>query len=374
MAGHLIECSSYVCGGYYSGFKNLFDGCENIGYPIAEIYADGTCAIEKEPGTGGEISIGTVASQLLYEIQGPLYYGSDVVANLEGIQMVQEAKDRVLFSGVKGLPPPTTTKVGITAWGGYQVCKLDQKIFKYVLTCIQAEFHFYLCGIDLEQKAEWTKKQVLHSMGENANRFDVLKFTLNGYCKTDPENQDVATADFRVFVQTKERSLVVKDTIEVPGFNRWCLENFLQSCPGATIENDLRQSAGKEYFEYWVALLPQSEVNHQVQLLFSNQTINIPPSPKCKLYETRQWSYETKSPVPLESFGPTIRGPLGWVVLGRSGDKASDANVGLFVRRDDEWDWLRSLLTIPKMKELLGCEYNGKLHVSFCIMTVSDKV
>jgi hypothetical protein len=125
MAGHLIECSSYVCGGYYSGFKDLFDSCENIGFPIAEIYADGTCVIEKEPGTGGEISVGTVASQLLYEIQGPLYYGSDVVANLEGIQMVQEAKDRVLFSGVKGLPPPTTTKVGITAWGGYQVCKLD---------------------------------------------------------------------------------------------------------------------------------------------------------------------------------------------------------------------------------------------------------
>lgn len=147
MAGHLIECSSYVCGGYYSGFKDLFDGCENIGFPIAEIYADGTCTIEKEPGTGGEISIGTVASQLLYEIQGPLYYGSDVVANLEGIQMVQDGKDRVVFSGAKGLPPPTTTKVGVTAWGGYQ-----------------AEFHYYLCGIDLESKAEWTKKQYDRSL------------------------------------------------------------------------------------------------------------------------------------------------------------------------------------------------------------------
>lgn len=80
----------------------------------------------------------------------------------------------------------------------------------------------------------------------------------------------------------------------------------------------------------------------------------------CKLYETRQWSYETKDTVSLESFGPTIRGPLGWVVLGRSGDKASDANIGFFVRRDDEWDWLRSLMTIPRVKQLLGPEYNGK--------------
>ena len=77
-------------------------------------------------------------------------------------------------------------------------------------------------------------------------------------------------------------------------------------------------------------------------------------------YDTRQWSYETNDPKDLKSFGPTTRGPLGWVVLGRSGDKASDANVGFFVRRDDEWDWLRSLLTIPKVKQLLGPEYNGK--------------
>jgi hypothetical protein len=35
-------------------------------------------------------------------------------------------------------------------------------------------------------------------------------------------------------------------------------------------------------------------------------------------------------------------------------------NSGFFVRYDDEWEWLRSLMTIPKMIELLGPEYNGK--------------
>jgi hypothetical protein len=66
-----------------------------------------------------------------------------VVANLEGVQMLEDGKDRVIVSGVKGLPPPTTTKVGLTAKGGYQ-----------------AEFHFYVVGLDLEQKFEWTKRQV----------------------------------------------------------------------------------------------------------------------------------------------------------------------------------------------------------------------
>ena len=69
VAGHLVECSSYVCGGYYSGFKDLFDGCEDVGFPIAEIYHDGSCMIEKEPGTGGQVSVQTaVFSSLSLEV------------------------------------------------------------------------------------------------------------------------------------------------------------------------------------------------------------------------------------------------------------------------------------------------------------------
>lgn len=164
-------------------------------------------------------------------------------------------------------------------------------------------------------------------MGKNAEKFSVLKFSLNGYSPEDPWNQDVATADLRVFVQTKDRSLVVKDSLEVPGFNRWCMENFLQSCPGATIENDIRQSAGKEFYEYWAALIPQAEIAHAVNLMWAGQSVDVPVPKAMHEYgytrEQRQWSYETKGAKPLDSFGPTVKGPLGWVVLGRSGDKAS---------------------------------------------------
>ncbi|KAJ5670869.1 uncharacterized protein N7477_006232 [Penicillium maclennaniae] len=331
VAGHLIEY--------------LFDGCENIGFPIAAINHDGTFTLEKEPGTGGEISVGTATSQLLYEIQGPRYYGSDVVALLEGIEMRQLAKDEVLVTGVKGSRPPTTTKVGITARGGYQ-----------------AEFHYYMCGLDLKEKAVWTERQIRHSMGKNVSKFSCLKFSLNGWCQENPMNQAVATADFRILAQTKDKELL--GTGSMVGFQRWCLENFLQSAPGASIENDLRQCTGKEFFEYWVALIPQSEITHMVNLSWSGHSIPVPPATNLQdyggTYATRQWSYETKEPVDMTSFGPTTSGPLGWIALGRSGDKASDANTGFFARNDDEWHWLRSLLTVAKMKELLGPEYNGQ--------------
>jgi len=277
--------------------------------------------------------VGTCSSQILYEIQGPQYFGSAVVALLEVLQITQIEKDKVYVNGIKGKPPPATTKVGITAKGGWQ-----------------AEFHYLLCGLDLEQNAEWTGRQIRKSIGKDAKRFSCLEFLLNGDCPSDPRNQDVATVDFRIFVQTKDRSLVVQDGIDVPGFNRWCLENFLQSCPGATIENDIQQSAGKEYFEYWVALLPQNAVSHKVNLLWNSEQVEI-PVPRCASeYDVRQWSYETESPRPLDSFGPTPRGPPGWVVLGRSGDKGSRRHRVSFVGSSlvDMARWQRRLLCPPR--------------------------
>ncbi|CAK7228054.1 hypothetical protein SBRCBS47491_006774 [Sporothrix bragantina] len=342
MAGHLIECSAYVTGGYYSGFKNLFDGCENLGFPIAAIEANGETVLTKEANTGGEVSVGTVTSQLVYEIQGPLYYNSDVTANIEGITFTQIGKDEVRMTGVKGLPPPPTTKVGLTANGGFQ-----------------AEFHYLFVGLDIEKKAEWTERQIRYAMGKHIEKFSCLKFQLVGSVPENPDNQNAATADFRVFVQTKDPSVLGLGNMTGPNFTRWCMENFLQSAPGATIVPDQRQAAPKNIYEYWVALLPQDVVQHRAILEWNNQIIDIPPPKVTQVYGRRQNSYETDSPVDLSTFGPTTRGPLGWVVLGRSGDKASDANIGLFVRHDDEWDWLRSLLTKDKFIELLAKEYLG---------------
>ena len=125
----------------------------------------------------------------------------------------------------------------------------------------------------------------------------------------------------------------------------------------------MRQAEGKPYYEYWVALFPQSEINHRVHCLFDDtRIVDIDMPSRTKEYPRQQSSYETVDPVDLASFGETVRAPLGYIVLGRGGDKASDCNNGFFVRHDDEWDWLRSFLTIDKVIELLGPEeYKGKL-------------
>lgn len=110
MVGHIIECSTYATGGYYSGFKDLGVNDTDMGYPIAAIDHKGEAVITMEKGRHGLVNVATVASQLLYEIQGPLYYNSDVTASIEDIVLTPIGENAVHVAGVKGLPPPSTTK------------------------------------------------------------------------------------------------------------------------------------------------------------------------------------------------------------------------------------------------------------------------
>ena len=97
MAGHLLECGAQVSGGYYAdpGYKDIPD-LAHVGYPIAEIDADGHCTITKPAGTGGRIDAHTVTEQLLYEVHDPAaYLTPDVVADLSEARVVELGPDRV---------------------------------------------------------------------------------------------------------------------------------------------------------------------------------------------------------------------------------------------------------------------------------------
>lgn len=185
----------------------------NLGLPIVEIEANGGCIITKQNNTGGCVNTETVISQLLYEISGPYYYNSDVVAYLEDMKAEQLGEDRVSVSGITGGPPPPTTRLGVTAHGGYQ-----------------AEFHFTLCGLDIKEKTQMMEDQIRHSMGEEmSNRFSMLKFHRHGTCPDNPPTQEFGTVDFRIFAQCKEPDIF--DLVSPQAFNRRILETVLQSVP-----------------------------------------------------------------------------------------------------------------------------------------------
>lgn len=120
---------------------------------------------------------------------------------------------------------------------------------------------------------------------------------------------------------------------------------------------DFRTMDPKPFMEIFPALLPISSISHTFTL--SSQTHAIASPTKTVTYPTIRPSYETTSALPLSSFGPTRRAPLGSIVHARSGDKANNSNVGFFVRSEDEYPWLQALLTVETLKQLFGEDWRN---------------
>ena len=99
VAGHVIECGTQATGGNFSGFLDLPRDAEPLGFPIAEIAADGSSVITKHAGTGGLVSVDTVTAQLMYEVQSTHYLGPDVTVDLSTIELAADGDDRVRVSG-----------------------------------------------------------------------------------------------------------------------------------------------------------------------------------------------------------------------------------------------------------------------------------
>ena len=120
LAGHLLECGAQVTGGTFTDWREVPDWA-NIGYPIGECHADGTLVITKPQGTGGLVSIGTVAEQLLYEVDDPSdYIVADVRCDFSAVKLEQLTPDRVRISGAKGRAPTDSYKVCITFDKGWR--------------------------------------------------------------------------------------------------------------------------------------------------------------------------------------------------------------------------------------------------------------
>lgn len=265
------------------------------------------------------------------------YFNSDVTALLEQIKIEDVGPDTVKVSEIGSLPPPPTTKVGISALAGYS-----------------AELHWAIVGLDIEEKAALLEQHIRLSIGEaRCKKFSLLKFTTSGTAAANPKSQNAATVDFRIFAQS-----INKEDFSWKNFIRPIWDVIMCTYPGATPHAALTSAAPRPFYDYWVALLDQSEIKHAVHLNDGTSTM-IPGPAVTKTFPLEQPSYNPSNAVDLSTFGETMECPLGYVVHSRSGDKGCNANVGLFVRHEDEYEWLRSLLTVEKMTELLGDEYSG---------------
>jgi hypothetical protein len=322
VAGHIIECGTQATGGNYSFFTEL-SGLTHTGFPWADIAADGSSVIGKHEGTGGAVTVGTVTSQLLYEIGSPAYLGPDVTARFDTIQLAQTGPDRVTVSGAKGEPPPSTLKVAMNELGGFRT-----------------DLNVALTGLDIEAKAELVEAAFWESATVAKDEIASVTTHLVRTDKHDPATNEEAVALWRI-------TLKDPDERKVKGASSAINELALATIPGLFAVAGM--GVAKPFGVYRPAVVPADLVPQHVVVLGGTQTVVDSTAPATGPVTV----VPTVADLPSAPSGQTVPIALGRVFGTRSGDKGGNANLGVFARTDDAYSWLAQHLTVERLQELL---------------------
>jgi hypothetical protein len=333
VAGHVIECGAQATGGNYSFFTEIPD-LRHAGFPLAEVAADGSSVITKHPGTGGRVDLGTVTSQLLYEIGSARYANPDVVARFDTVTLADDGPDRVAIRGARGEPAPETLKVGVNHLGGYR-----------------NSFTFCLTGLDIEAKAALLEEQIWSNVPGGRDAFAFARTQLVRTDHEDPATNEAATALLRVTVKDPDERLVGR------AFSNVAIELALASVPGFYGLGG--PSTASPYGVFWPAAIPARlcpqtvTVGDRVSVVDGRPADPTPDAPPTDLPPLPAMT------APAPSRGPTVRVPMGRVVGARSGDKGGTANLGVFARSAEGFAWLSSFLTVDRLRQLMPAETDG---------------
>ncbi|WP_084505564.1 acyclic terpene utilization AtuA family protein [Nocardia harenae] len=319
VAGHVIECGTQATGGNFAFFTEIAD-LGRPGFPIAELRRDGSSVITKHAGTGGAVTVDTVAAQLVYEIQGARYAGPDVTTRLDSIRLTQDGPDRVRIDEVRGEAPPPTTKVSLNTLGGFR-----------------NEMTFVLTGLDIEAKAELTRRQLESWL---PTRPAELEWSLARLDRPDADTEERASALLRCVVRDPDPNKVGR------AFSAVAVELALASYPGFTLTSP--PGNGAPYGVFTPGYVPAEAVRHTA-VLPDGAIVRIgAPAATRDLLEVA----DPALPEPLTPSDTETR-PLGTIALARSGDKGGNANVGVWVRTEEQWRWLAHTLTVDALRTLL---------------------
>ncbi|WP_181309884.1 acyclic terpene utilization AtuA family protein [Nocardioides campestrisoli] len=339
VAGHVIECGTHATGGNFSGFTSIDPAlrAKPLGFPLAEIAADGSFVVTKHEGTGGAVTVDTVTAQLVYEIQSAKYLNPDVTTLLDTVELTQEGPDRVAVSGVRGEAPPATLKVCVNELGGWR-----------------NSMEILLTGLEIDAKEEWVKEQMVSAWGDQAPA--TVAWSRSAPPVEDPDSQELASCVLRVMALDADPKVAGK------GFTAPAVEVALGSFPGLTLMAP--PGPATPYGIYRPEYVDRAAVEHTVVHADGTREVVADPTTYLsadELAAVPQAGLSTGSDeAPEETV--TRKVPLGTFVHTRSGDKGGNANLGLWVARDGSSDeatyqarvaWLTSFVTPARVKELL---------------------
>jgi hypothetical protein len=323
VAGHVIECGAQCCGGNYAFFEEIPDA-SRIGFPLAELYPDGSSVITKHPGTGGALTVGTVTAQLLYEIAGPRYLSPDAVARFDTMAVEQVGPDRVRISGVKGEPPPSTLKVTANLEAGWR-----------------NSMTLAITGSRVEEKAALAAAAVWAGLPGGRTGFAETSEDLSG------DLSGAGMAFLRLAVRGDDAHAVGR------GFSGAVVETSLSSYPGTFFTS--APGNAQAVARYWPTTIAANDVTPRIA---------CEGKPVAASRPTRRPATQPADPVappavparPQHHDGAAedlVTVPLWVLIGGRSGDKGGDANVGLWADTEPVARWLCDSFDVGQFKAAL---------------------
>lgn len=340
LAGHLLECGVQATGGNFTDWRDVECSMSDIGYPIAEMQADGRFVITKPAGSGGIVSRGTVAEQLLYEIDDPQCYRlPDVIADFSEVVITELGSDRVEVSGALGRPCTDTYKVSTTYADGYRIGVM-----------------WSFCGLEAEDKARRFAEVAVHRSEQ------ILRKTgAPGFRETNVEilGTESQFGDFRQSFHSREVVLKLAawhDDARACGLLLKTLTGLaLATPPGLTTFNAGRPKP-QPVVRLFSCLYPKADV--PLQLHINGHITDL---------ETASGHAESAAPQPhpapcREDGEDFILIPLWKLAWGRSGDKGNLANIGIIARDAQFLPWIWAGLTEKVVRDRFAHFLQGDVH------------
>jgi hypothetical protein len=247
VAGHILECGAQSSGGNCLHDWRSIPDLANVGYPIAEVQADGSFVITKHPQTGGRVSVPSVTEQLVYEMGDPhSYITPDVVADFTSIHVAADGENRVRVHGITGGPATPFLKVSIAYRAGYKA--VGSLVYSWP---------------DAMEKAQAADRILRERLDRLGLRFDQVLTEFVGANATHGhlagDGREAPEVQFRIGVRGEDRASVERFTREIAPL-------VLNGPPSVTGFAGGRPKV-EEVIAYWPALIDKRVVTTRVEVV-----------------------------------------------------------------------------------------------------------